>query len=771
MKKKFKTIGIGKKVIPTAAALGILFSMAPIAENKASAGIGGVVIDVGITSLGIVKDIYEALGISVEDGPNPNDTTPYSENISYRAPSFKSGEFNISMHHTKDDTNFTKTIKVLYPNGKSEIHKLKSGQQLNITEAGTIVDLNPDAGSVSEHDLLYITQAQLDEGKTGIALNQAKTIYVEKTSGKNSRLVNELHKKNHKQTTQWEFARGTDALFAELSDEEKRISTLTSKPVSKDVLWNYLISDSKALADFHDRSSAILADSTKILETPIALTFSVLNDGKPYQIIPYKKGTNKVLVKTGSKYLSGKEGNALQYSDSIGDDEVFELVQTGNSSDNKSQFHLKNKNGVSLAGNSNIQQFGTDSSFNSEIRFTAKSNNEIHNWLKEWYPGKENERQKHDEIELLPDEKDPTKWIARDSSRNVIKNSWVKLIDNYFYAGSDGFLLKGWQEIEGNTYYFDPSNCELFTAKYKSHLRIEGKLYNFNDSGALQRSTWSKSGHNGRAYSDASGAFIEKGLREIDGEIYYFVSYAVDTSEIRLEDQDIILHFSDKGALERASKLNGEALDSLQTQVIFEEKTLMFEKDGSIRKSGISKIFLPGLFGEKDQPVLKYYSLEEGGYYTGWKEVDGKKYYFKNGQNYTFDGHETIDGKRYYFNHDGEAKLTGLDKVDGKIYYYNDKGEMQKGWQDIDGKRYYFQDSGEAAIGKFHVWGYFFPDFGYFNYYAKKDGSIYQNVNVHLPVKDDYYREFKFDNNGHYKGVGETLERSHWQIKGVTVVD
>nr|WP_176545554.1 hypothetical protein [Bacillus pseudomycoides] len=61
---------------------------------------------------------------------------PYAENVSYRAPNFKSGEFNISVHHTKDDGNFTKSIKVLYPNGKSEIHNLRSGQQLQITEAG-----------------------------------------------------------------------------------------------------------------------------------------------------------------------------------------------------------------------------------------------------------------------------------------------------------------------------------------------------------------------------------------------------------------------------------------------------------------------------------------------------------------------------------------------------------------------------------------------------------------------------------------------------------
>ncbi|WP_408580873.1 N-acetylmuramoyl-L-alanine amidase family protein, partial [Bacillus mycoides] len=215
-------------------------------------------------------------------------------------------------------------------------------------------------------------------------------------------------------------------------------------------------------------------------------------------------------------------------------------------------------------------------------------------------------------------------------------------------------------------------------------------------------------------------------------------------NEIRIEDEKRILHFSDKGVLERASKFNGEALDNNWETVIFNEKVLVFGKDGSIRKNGVSKISLSGWDG-KEQPALVYYSLEEGATYSGWKMIDGKKYHFKDGAHYTFDGHETIDGKRYYFNHDGEAKLTGFDKVDGKIYYYNDKGEMQTGWQEIDGKSYYFDESGAAKIGWFQVGGgYHFPNYGYFTYYAKQDGSIYTDTKVEIDGKT-----YTFDSHGH----------------------
>ncbi|PEB79472.1 cell wall-binding protein [Bacillus cereus] len=469
----------------------------------------------------------------------------------------------------------------------------------------------------------------------------------------------------------------------------------------------------------------------------MALPFITLNDGKPYQIIPYKKGTNKVIVKTGSKYLSGKEGNGLQYSDSLGDDEVFELVQIGNSNDGKFQFRLNNKNGVSLAGNQYISQFGTDWSFKSEIRFSDKSNNEINNWLIEWYPGKENERQKYDGVQFVADEKDSTKLIAKDSSGNVIKNSWVNRDNAYSFADADGVLMTGWQEIKGNTYYFSSPYGYMVTGG-GSDSQIEDKYYHFNDDGVLQQSIW-----RGENYSDASGAFVKEGLKDIDGKIYYFQNYNVNKKEIRLEDQNRIIHVSDKGAFERVSGLDGKVLGHAGI-LWLDNKQIAFTKEGSIINPGISKVMERTIDGN-EEAVLKYYSLEEGAGYTGWKVIDGKKYHFSDGSHYIFDGHLNIEGKQYYFNQDGSAKLTGFDKVDGKIYHYDNKGEMQKGWQEIGDKHYYFDESGAAKIGWFQVGGgYHFPYYGYFTYYAKEDGSIYTDTKVEINGKT-----YKFDSHGH----------------------
>ncbi|MED1436833.1 cell wall-binding protein [Bacillus mycoides] len=733
MKKKFKTIGIGKKVIPTAAALGILFSMAPIAENKASAGIG-TVIDISITVLGAVANTYEALGISPGDRDPGTHIDVYAENETYQAPSFTSGEFNISMYHTQGDSNFLKPVKVRYPNGRIEIHQLKSGQQLKITEAGAIIDLNPNGANVSEHDLLYITQAQLDEGKTGVVINQGQHAFVEKASGKNPRFLGPLYKKYSGDSFgDWTvIARNSDYLFDQiankLSDEQKRLITLTSKPVGKEVLDNYVNNDPKARADFYNRLSDVLAERTNVLETGLLLEYIRLNDGKPYQIIPYKKGTNKVIVKTDSKYLSGKEGNELQYSDSLGDDEVFELVQVENNVSGSVQFRLNNKNGVSLVGDRNTSKFGTGEGFDSKIRFDDRNNNEINNWLIEWYPGKENERQKYDKIEIIPNEKDPTKYLAKDSSGNVIKNSWVNQGSGYHFTDAEGVILTGWQDIKGKTYYFLAPYGQMIDT---SGSEIDGKYYNFNDDGSLRRSAWKDD-----SYSDASGAFIKEGLKDIDGKIYYFQDYKVNKKEIRIEDRGVILYFSDKGVLEKVSNLNGEVIDSV-VNVALDNKILTFNYDGSIFKTGLNK----------REKIVEYYSLEDGSFYTGWKMIDGKSYYFTNGRNYTFNAYENIDGKKYYFHEDGSVNRAGFEKIDGKIYHFDNNGVAQTGWQTIDNKYYYFDEKGAAKTGWFQVGGGYRPwplAYGYLWYCAREDGSLYSDGWFKIDGKD-----YHFDQWGH----------------------
>ncbi|QWH20873.1 cell wall-binding protein (plasmid) [Bacillus mycoides] len=725
-----------RKVLPVGIAMGILFSASPVTDYKVKADVDTFATIV--TTFGDVYDRFlkEPFEEWLGEQDAKNSYAARLENVAYKAPTFNKGEFGISVFDYNKNQDFSKKIKIAYANGKVEYKTIKHGEQIRIKDAGTIVDLTPDEPELSKHDILYITKKQLDEGNTGVSLTNFKTYYLKSD---NSGGRNILAARFELQAFPGYFLNGTpvrdiryvnEDLFSKLPEEKRMLATITSEPVGKDVLSNYVTNAPEALADFNNRLPDILADRTSILETPISLPFSILNDGKPYQIIPYKKGTNKVLVKTGSKYLSGKEGNALQYSDSIGDDEVFELVQIDRKSFyNNVQFNLKNKNGVSLAGNQNVQQFGTDWSFASEIRFTAKSNNEIHNWLREWYPGKENEKQKYDGIQIIADEKDPTKQIAKDSSGTLIKNSWVNRDGNQYYAGSDGILLTGWHEVEGKTYYFELNTGLIKTNGYQ----IDGKYYNFNDDGSVLQSAW-KEDPDGLHYSDASGAIIKEGLREIDGKIYYFKDYKATTDRLRLEDQGVTLRFSDEGVLLFVSGLDRKALNKT-VNVTLDNKILPFQKNGEVEPIGITRYPADGR--------VKYFSLEEGINYSGWKEFGGKKYHFRDGQSSAVNGTATIDGKTYYFNDWGQATQTGFITTNGNTYYYNDKGEMQTGFQEINGNRYYFfsnsEQRGKMATG-------FFND-GRNNYYAEWNGVMYRNREAHL----DYNGERKyylFDSEG-----------------------
>ncbi|MEM5662839.1 hypothetical protein [Bacillus cereus] len=307
MKKLFKATR--KKVIPVTAVLGILVSAAPIAENKVQASTTSArsierVISISMSALGIVRDIHSAVATSVGYTDMSNYDGPYAENVSYKAPSFQTGEFNISMYHTQNDSNFSKTVKVLRPNGQIVIHQLKSGQQLKIIEAGTIIDLNPNAEPLANRDLLYITQAQLNDGKTGVALNQTKTIYVEKTTGQNNILVDEFYKQRFGQSSLDGFkGLGVDR-FSYLTTEQQQVATLTSHPVYKDSLSNYVMNNNTDLTDFNNRAvQMVTAGAAHTLNATINMGYSSITEN--WRIIPYEAGTNEVLVKSDNGYFTG----------------------------------------------------------------------------------------------------------------------------------------------------------------------------------------------------------------------------------------------------------------------------------------------------------------------------------------------------------------------------------------------------------------------------------------------------------------------------------
>ncbi|PYE88567.1 hypothetical protein [Bacillus sp. 196mf] len=106
----------------------------------------------------------------------------------------------------------------------------------------------------------------------------------------------------------------------------------------------------------------------------------------------------------------------------------------------------------------------------------------------------------------------------------------------------------------------------------------------------------------------------------------------------------------------------------------------------------------------------------------GWKEIDGKKYYFdEDGSTHKWTLQE--NDKQYYFNEDGTmhtgwlqwnsdrtwsyfnkdgVMAKGLTKIDGKTYYFDEDGIKYKGWKKTDGKYHYF-DGNDGVMAEAKV--------------------------------------------------------------------
>ncbi|MGG1343699.1 hypothetical protein ABE244_24645 [Bacillus toyonensis] len=386
------------KFLPVGIAMGILFSASPLAgpltENKVKADV-----DTGATIIKTFGNIYDAFLKEPFIKFLAETDAKYLyhhglENSAYKAPTFQKGEFGITVFDYYKNQNFSKRIKIAYADGNMEYKTIKHGQQLSIKKAGTIVDLTPDDPDESKHNLLYITQKQLDEGKTGVSLTNWQTFYLENN---NEGRYTSLSDKFVREEFPGAYTRGGvldirysfKDLFNQLPENKRKLGTATSNPVSKEVLGNSLTNED--LADFYDRSVNLFADTNLTLETLIGVENSVL-DAKPFQIIPIKKGSNKVIVKQGRDYISGKEGPELLCIDAIGPDEILELVPIEDYG--TIRFNLINKNGARLALTTNNAAFTTDKERPSNLRFTGKTNDELHNWLVDWHPSKVNEAKK-----------------------------------------------------------------------------------------------------------------------------------------------------------------------------------------------------------------------------------------------------------------------------------------------------------------------------------------------------------------------------------------
>ena len=122
--------------------------------------------------------------------------------------------------------------------------------------------------------------------------------------------------------------------------------------------------------------------------------------------------------------------------------------------------------------------------------------------------------------------------------------------------------------------------------------------------------------------------------------------------------------------------------------------------DGAWYYFNESGIMATGITVQTDRPDKVYYYDEDGKMHYGWKELDGKQYYFHPTLGVMLKGAErNIDGVWYYFNEDG-VMATGWTNHHNHTYYYQNDGHMTYGEKYIDGYWYYFHErTGVMATG------------------------------------------------------------------------
>ncbi|PGO74599.1 hypothetical protein CN980_16225 [Bacillus cereus] len=161
------------------------------------------------------------------------------ENIGYKAPEFKQGQFAITVFNFYKNQDFCKRVKLLNPDGTTEIRTINHGEQLIIKQPGTLVKLNYDPSAYhtdqyadgTQGNYIYVTQSMIDQGNLGISIANWQTFYLEKANTPSINLS--LILKFYPRENPGNFSFDAEALYNRLDPVRKAMATVTSNPIDR----------------------------------------------------------------------------------------------------------------------------------------------------------------------------------------------------------------------------------------------------------------------------------------------------------------------------------------------------------------------------------------------------------------------------------------------------------------------------------------------------------------------------------------------------------
>ena len=243
-----------------------------------------------------------------------------------------------------------------------------------------------------------------------------------------------------------------------------------------------------------------------------------------------------------------------------------------------------------------------------------------------------------------------------------IRSQFLTIGSDTWYFDGNGYMVTGYQKIEGKSYYFRREGSEHYGAMIKSRfmklgnntlyfcktgdaivdkvVNINGKYFGFNERGYRQTNMF-RDYNGGTYYLGSDGRAYTSGVYEINGKRYGFASNGRCYKNVVKTVGKNTYYFNAKGEAERG-----------------------------LRSYNGDRYYIC-----KDYTLLK----------SKWKVINGKTFYFlKTGK--AAKGVVSIGGKKYLFQSSGiRISGPGFKTLDSQKYLLDSNSAVLTGWQNYGG--------------------------------------------------------------------------------------
>ena len=311
------------------------------------------------------------------------------------------------------------------------------------------------------------------------------------------------------------------------------------------------------------------------------------------------------------------------------------------------------------------------------------------------------------------------------------KQGWINENGNTYYY-ENASMATGWKTIEGKKYFFWGDGIMARSGT----VEIEGITCTFSADGALIEQNgqpvlgdgW-RTVNNQKYYYE--NAVMVTGWKTIDGQKYFFWGDGIMARGGSISMNGVTYWFNQDGTLaSQSGNEQGDVSNGWKTiggNKYYYENNVMavgwrtigdsryfFWGDGIMARSGTITMEGVTYTFNADGVLVSQSGGQTGGQNNGWITNNGNQYYYEN--NVMVTGWKVIDGKKYFFWGDGVMARSGSIAMDGVKYTFADNGVLSgeqslipSGWTEANGNKYYYS-GGVPVVGWRSIEGkqYFF---------------------------------------------------------------